>query len=131
MAHQHHIVASRVEAPVGGVVEGDSGQGPPAIEEEVLIENEIAFIGGLRNLDLRGRFGSGRPSSRFVHYCHCPSHMAAHVAVCPSWIIVRPERQPLQRLRRYGHWRLRWPDRGRRGCRGCPRCPPRGEPVRV
>src|SRR6202021_1714471 len=61
MADQHGVVARRVETAVDGVMQGWAGQSAAAIEEQRLIKDEIAFVGGQvrlggrrRNLDLVG-----------------------------------------------------------------------------
>ncbi len=48
MAHQHGVVACGVQPSVDGVVQRRPSQRAPALQQQVLIEHEVAFICGLQ-----------------------------------------------------------------------------------
>ena len=49
MADEDGVVAGGVEAAVDGVMQGSRRQRAPALEHEVLVHDEVAFVRGLKS----------------------------------------------------------------------------------
>ena len=73
MAHQHGVVTGGVEPPVDRVVQRYPGQRPSAIQQQVLIEHVVAFVGRLRNLHRAGGASVPEPEFGLRSSSHCPA----------------------------------------------------------
>ena len=69
MADEHGVVASRVQPAVHGIVQRGLRQRTPALQHQMLVQHEVAFIRGLKSRR-PGRCWAG-PGNGFGHNTHC------------------------------------------------------------
>ena len=73
MADQHGVVAGRVQPAIHRIVQRNAGQRAPALQQQVLVEHEVALIRGGEGCPRTPPWnwpGVG-PSARFGHNLHC------------------------------------------------------------
>ena len=64
MTDQHGVVPRGIQAAVDRVMQGGIGEGAATLQQQVLAEHEVAFVGGIQNLRAGSPYFSIRQARR-------------------------------------------------------------------